>query len=166
MINFKEMKEMMEIFDRSSIFKLKVKDGSNCFMLEKEQSQSQQKREEQPRKESMEDDPFLSINIEKNEASIETKEIQNESGEYQVIAPMVGTFYSRSHPDSDPFVQVGTEVKTGEVLCVLEAMKLFNEIQADVSGEIIEIYVKDGQLVEYGQPILNIQRTLSTHNGN
>lgn len=166
MINFKEMKEMMEIFDRSSIFKLKVKDGSNCFMLEKEQSQSQQKREEQPRQESIEDDTFLSINIEKNEASIETKEIQNESGEYQVIAPMVGTFYSRSHPDSDPFVQVGTEVKTGEVLCVLEAMKLFNEIQADVSGEIIEIYVKDGQLVEYGQPIFNIQRTLSTHNGN
>ncbi|MDQ0176417.1 acetyl-CoA carboxylase biotin carboxyl carrier protein [Bacillus chungangensis] len=162
MINFKEMKEMMEIFDRSSIFKLKVKDGSNCFMLEKEQSQSQQKREEQPRQESMEDDPFLSI----NEASIETKEIQNESGEYQVIAPMVGTFYSRSHPDSNPFVQVGTEVKTGEVLCVLEAMKLFNEIQAEVSGEIIEIYVKDGQLVEYGQPIFNIQRTLSNHNGN
>jgi len=71
-------------------------------------------------------------------------------------APMVGTFYRSSSPDASPFVEVGQTVKEGDTLCVIEAMKLMNEIEADVSGVIKAIQVENGQAVEYGQPMFVI----------
>ena len=71
-------------------------------------------------------------------------------------APMVGTFYRASSPDAAPFVEVGQTVKAGDTLCVIEAMKLMNEIEADVSGVIKAIQVENGQAVEYGQPMFVI----------
>jgi acetyl-CoA carboxylase biotin carboxyl carrier protein len=73
-----------------------------------------------------------------------------------VKAPMVGTFYRASSPDASPFVEVGQAVKEGDTLCVIEAMKLMNEIEADVSGVIKAIQVENGQAVEYGQPMFVI----------
>ncbi|WP_347487584.1 acetyl-CoA carboxylase biotin carboxyl carrier protein [Desulfoscipio sp. XC116] len=74
-----------------------------------------------------------------------------------VKAPMVGTFYSSPAPDADPFVEVGTRVAKGQTLCILEAMKLMNEIEAEVSGTVVQILVENAQAVEYGQPMLVIQ---------
>lgn len=71
-------------------------------------------------------------------------------------APMVGTFYRASSPDASPFVEVGQTVKAGDTLCVIEAMKLMNEIEADISGVIKSIQVENGQAVEYGQPMFVI----------
>ena len=71
-------------------------------------------------------------------------------------APMVGTFYRSSSPDASPFVEVGQTVKAGDTLCVIEAMKLMNEIEADISGVIKAIQVENGQAVEYGQPMFVI----------
>ncbi|WP_028783171.1 acetyl-CoA carboxylase biotin carboxyl carrier protein [Thalassobacillus devorans] len=76
----------------------------------------------------------------------------------EVTSPMVGTFYAASSPESDPFVQVGDKVKPDSVVCIVEAMKLFNEIEAEVSGEIVEILVEDGELVEYGQPLFRVKK--------
>ena len=71
-------------------------------------------------------------------------------------APMVGTFYRASSPDAAPFVEVGQTVKAGDTLCVIEAMKLMNEIEADISGVVKAIQVENGQAVEYGQPMFVI----------
>jgi acetyl-CoA carboxylase biotin carboxyl carrier protein len=71
-------------------------------------------------------------------------------------APMVGTFYRASAPDAKPFVEVGQQVKEGEPVCIIEAMKLMNEIEADASGTVVEILVENGQPVEYGQPLFVI----------
>ena len=73
-----------------------------------------------------------------------------------VKSPMVGTFYSKSSPTSNPYVEIGTEVKKGTVLCIVEAMKLMNEIESEFNGKIEEILVKDGEAVEYGQPLFRI----------
>ena len=73
-----------------------------------------------------------------------------------VKAPMVGTFYRSSGPDASPFVEVGQSVKAGDTLCIIEAMKLMNEIEADISGVIKSIQVENGQAVEYGQPMFVI----------
>lgn len=73
-----------------------------------------------------------------------------------MTAPMVGTFYRASSPDASPFVEVGQTVKAGDTLCVIEAMKLMNEIEADISGVIKAIHVENGQAVEYGQPMFVI----------
>lgn len=70
---------------------------------------------------------------------------------------MVGTFYGAPSPDSDAYVKVGDQIKEDTVLCIVEAMKLMNELEAEVSGEIVEIFVKNGQLVEYGQPLFLVK---------
>ena len=74
-----------------------------------------------------------------------------------VRAPMVGTYYSASSPDADPFVTKGAEVASGETLCIIEAMKMFNEIEAEVPGTIAAILVEDGQPVEFDQPLFVIR---------
>ncbi|MDY0309372.1 MAG: acetyl-CoA carboxylase biotin carboxyl carrier protein [Castellaniella sp.] len=75
---------------------------------------------------------------------------------HQVKAPMVGTFYRAPNPNAAPFVEVGQAVKEGDPLCIIEAMKLLNEIEADKSGVIKEILVENGEPVEYGQPLFII----------
>lgn len=80
-----------------------------------------------------------------------------EAGAHIVKSPIVGTFYESPSPDADPFVKVGDRVTSGQVLCIVEAMKLMNEIEADASGEIVKVYVKTGQPVEYGQPLFAIK---------
>ena len=72
-------------------------------------------------------------------------------------APIVGTFYASSSPDAAAFVQVGSQVEAGKVICIIEAMKLMNEIEAEISGTIKEILVKNAQPVEYGQPLFLIE---------
>lgn len=74
-----------------------------------------------------------------------------------VKSPMVGTFYSKSAPTADSFVTVGSKVKKGDTLCIIEAMKLMNEIESEFDGEVVEILVKDDDMVEYGQPLFIIK---------
>lgn len=76
---------------------------------------------------------------------------------FMVKSPIVGTFYASPDPNSPPFVKVGDRVKTGEVLCIVEAMKLMNEIESEVSGELIKVYVENAQPVEYGEPLFAIR---------
>ena len=70
---------------------------------------------------------------------------------------MVGTFYSAASPDAEPFVQVGDVIRPGQVVCISEAMKLMNEIEADVSGKVVEICVENGQTIEFGQVLMYIE---------
>ena len=74
-----------------------------------------------------------------------------------LTSPMVGTFYSAPSPDAEPFVKVGQTVKEGDVVCIVEAMKLMNEIEAELSGKIVEICVSDGQPVEFGQVLMYVE---------
>ena len=91
--------------------------------------------------------------------SEETPEVntQDNSNLHKILSPMVGTYYQSPSPEEDAYVQVGSTVKADQVVCIVEAMKLFNEIEAEVDGEIAEILVKDGQLVEYGQPLFLVK---------
>jgi acetyl-CoA carboxylase biotin carboxyl carrier protein len=75
-----------------------------------------------------------------------------------IPSPIVGTFYRSASPNSDPFVKIGSRVEPDSVVCIIEAMKLMNEIQAETSGEVVKIYVENGQPVEYGQPLFGIKR--------
>mgnify|MGYP000845009256 FL=1 len=74
-----------------------------------------------------------------------------------VKSPMVGTLYRAPNPEADPFVQVGTTVKVGDTLCIIEAMKLMNEIESEFAGTVVEILVENGQPIEYGQPLFIIE---------
>ena len=82
---------------------------------------------------------------------------QPDDGSSPVASPMVGVFYAAPSPDSEAYVSVGSTVKKGDVLCLIEAMKLMNEVTAEKSGEITKICVENGQVVEYGQPLFMIK---------
>ncbi len=79
------------------------------------------------------------------------------AGMHLVKSPIVGTFYAAPSPDADPFVQVGDKVSVGKVLCIVEAMKLMNEIESDAAGEIVKVFVEPGQPVEFGQPLVAVK---------
>ena len=78
-------------------------------------------------------------------------------GHRYVQSPMVGTFYRASSPDSDPFVEEGDSIRKGQALCIIEAMKMMNEIEAEIGGKLLRILCENGQPVEYGQPLMIIE---------
>lgn len=85
-------------------------------------------------------------------------EEQTEQEEGNIVkSPMVGTFYIKPSPTSDPYVEVGKDIKQGDTLCIIEAMKLMNEIESEFSGKVSDILVKDGEPVEYGTPLFRIK---------
>lgn len=82
----------------------------------------------------------------------------SEDADLQIISsPIVGTFYRSPSPTAEPFVKIGTNVEAETVVCIIEAMKLMNEIQAEAAGEVVKIYVENGQPVEYGQPLFGLR---------
>lgn len=96
----------------------------------------------------------VETNIQNEEIVIQDE--KEESGNI-VKSPMVGTFYIKPSPTAEAYVEVGKEVKKGDVLCIIEAMKLMNEIESEYTGTVIEILVKDGETVEYGTPLFKIK---------
>ncbi|PHV70414.1 acetyl-CoA carboxylase, biotin carboxyl carrier protein [Sporanaerobium hydrogeniformans] len=104
--------------------------------------------------------PEASIKINTISASSENKSESNKqvAEEKKTLnSPMVGTFYAASSPQAEPFVKVGTKVKKGQVICIIEAMKLMNEVEAEMDGEVIEVLAYNEQMVEFGQPLFVIK---------
>ena len=105
--------------------------------------------------------PLASVGTVSNNTQtvVETKEeeVKEKPKGKPITSPMVGTFYKAPSPDASPFVTVGDMVATGQVVCIIEAMKMMNEIEAEVSGRVVEICVADGQSVEYGQVLMYVE---------
>ena len=89
--------------------------------------------------------------------AIEAPAARPRTNEHVVTAPMVGTFYSASSPGSKPFVEIGDEVKVGQTLCIIEAMKMMNQIESDKSGRVTSIMARNGDPVEFGQPLFVVE---------
>ena len=90
-------------------------------------------------------------------SGVAAAEPQEETGIAYITSPIVGTFYSASNPASEPFVKVGSMVEEGQVVCILEAMKLMNEIESELNGEILEVLVKNEDMVEFGQKLFKVR---------
>lgn len=161
-MNFKEIKELIEILDQSSLTEINIEDNKGSVVNLKKQKETEiitpQYTQQAPLA------PATSTMATPNQSATESPVPQNNDQidkddlSYQTInAPMVGTFYKSPSPEEDAYVQVGDKVTNESTVCILEAMKLFNEIQAEVSGEIVEILVEDGQMVEYGQPLFKVK---------
>jgi acetyl-CoA carboxylase biotin carboxyl carrier protein len=84
-------------------------------------------------------------------------ETDSEAGLHVITSPIVGTFYRSPNPESDPYVSVGDHISKGKVLCIIEAMKLMNEIEADVDGTVVKIYPQNGQPIEYGEKLFAVR---------
>lgn len=95
--------------------------------------------------------------VENDTIENQIKEDKNEKKGNIIKSPMVGTFYLKPSPIAEPYIEIGKEVKKGDVLCIIEAMKLMNEIESEYTGKVTEILVKDGETVEYGTPLFRIE---------
>lgn len=92
------------------------------------------------------------------EVAVAESAVDPDAGLHKIVSPIVGTFYRSPGPDKDPYVSEGSNVSPDTTVCIVEAMKLMNEIQAEISGEIVKIYVENGQPVEYGQALFGVRK--------
>ncbi|MGP4074367.1 acetyl-CoA carboxylase biotin carboxyl carrier protein [Halobacillus sp. K22] len=164
MLKVQEIRELIKLIDQSNIDEFCYESNGTKVSMKKEQGQaaaepvkvqesapsvSVQEQKSEPAKQEVQE------KAEPEEAS--KSEQQGTDYDAEVTSPMVGTFYQSPSPDQEAYVQVGDQVKEDSVVCIVEAMKLFNEIEAEVSGEIVEILAEDGELVEYGQPLFRVK---------
>src|SRR5690625_4148793 len=158
MLSIEEIKDLIRTIDESSLDELIYQNDTNKLKLKKN-AQPCNKRDAVANtsgpERSVVSDVVLEEAVQTNKEEIETNA---PNYDYQITSPRVGTFYLASSPDSDPYVTVGEQISEGKVICMIEAMKLFNEIESDVDGEIVEILAKNGELVEYGQPLFGIRQ--------
>lgn len=148
-MNFKEIKELIKIFDDSSLSKIKINSEKFGVVLEKNSKQDPNST----------DDFILERVVEKKveDSNQESSNSNSESAEF-VKSPMVGTFYRSPSPGAEPFIKVGDKISKGDTLCILEAMKIMNEIEAEFDFKLLEILVEDGQAIEYDMPLFKIER--------
>ncbi|WP_027955436.1 acetyl-CoA carboxylase biotin carboxyl carrier protein [Halobacillus kuroshimensis] len=164
MLKVQEIREIIKLIDQSSIDEFSYEANGTKVSMKKQQEQvvteavqPQQAVQAQPKPQTQE--PAQSKEVEQEPAVEEAPKADTSSSDYdaEIKSPMVGTFYVSPSPDQDAYVKLGDDVKEDSVVCIVEAMKLFNEIEAEVSGEVVEILVKDGELVEYGQPLFRVK---------
>ncbi|PKI15566.1 acetyl-CoA carboxylase biotin carboxyl carrier protein [Staphylococcus shinii] len=163
-MNFKEIKELIEILDQSSLTEINIEDKGNILNLKKEKETeiitpqiSQQPMQQITPQQDVASTPAGTQGADETSTNNNANTNAVEDNLQTINAPMVGTFYKSPSPEESAYVQVGDSVTNDSTVCILEAMKLFNEIQAEVSGEIAEILVEDGQMVEYGQPLFKVK---------
>ena len=167
MLKVQEIRELIKLVDQSSIDEFIFEHEGSKIKMKKNITEtvtvSQPARhtavEEAPKTAA---EPVPAIQV---QAALKTEEVQEARKEaeadtsnlHKITSPMVGTFYQSASPDAEAYVKKGSTVTKDSIVCIVEAMKLFNEIEAEVNGEIVEILVKDGQLVEYGQPLFLVK---------
>ncbi|HAW08038.1 MAG TPA: acetyl-CoA carboxylase biotin carboxyl carrier protein [Bacteroidetes bacterium] len=159
------LRKLVKIFDDSSLDDLTIEEGDSKIKFSRKpansikSANSLQDRVEFPQQSEEVQNFLMQKNLVLSEEKIpiipKTDELQ--SGFFEQKAPMVGTFYRASSPDVDPYVEVGQHISKGQTLCIIEAMKLMNEIESDVSGTIEKIVAENGTPVEYGQTLFLIR---------
>ncbi|MBF2413144.1 acetyl-CoA carboxylase biotin carboxyl carrier protein [Listeria welshimeri] len=155
MLSIDEIKQLIELIDESTLdeFELETKDSK--ILLKKNKAVVTTPVMEAPVA-AMQAPVQAPVVAQQNAPSTETS---TEDTNLEVItSPMVGTFYASASPEDANFVSVGSKVSAQSVVCIVEAMKLFNEITADIDGEIAEILVSSGELVEFGQPLFKVRK--------
>lgn len=151
-MNYEDIKRLMDDMGNSKINSLDIEfpDGIKISMKKGENGASTGENLI-----SLSSNQIPQVNI--NSQTNITNEAEKEENYKIVKSPMVGTFYESSSPKGEPFVKVGDKVKKGDVLCIIEAMKLMNEIESEYDGEIVEICVKNEEMVEFGKPLFKIK---------
>lgn len=138
--DLEQIKQMIRLMDEHGLVELCIEHGQDKICLKRQQIQPVQPTAMHPAPTTT---PGIPAQPAKNMVEIK--------------APLVGTFYRASRPDAEPFVDVGSQIEPRTVVCIIEAMKVLNEIKAEVSGTIVEICTKNGQPVEYGQTLFRVR---------
>lgn len=158
-MDYQEIKKLMDDMGNSKLesFEIEFPDGVKISMTKQSEKNLSVVTAQQMVPRTVE----LPSVVEEKETSLcqtaQSKQEEKSESTKIITSPMVGTFYASSSPDKPAFVQVGDKIKKGQVVCIVEAMKLMNEIESEYDGEIIEICVKDEDVVEYGMPLFKLK---------
>jgi acetyl-CoA carboxylase biotin carboxyl carrier protein len=147
-MNIKEIKELIELIQESAVEEFEMEDSGVRVWIRKSPDQ---------RRGPEVGTPAPSSSVAAGAVPEPPQEEIAEEEFHVFAAPIVGTFYITPKPDAEPFVRIGDQVTKSSVLCIIEAMKIFNQIECDVEGEIVSILVENGQPVEYGEPLFEIR---------
>jgi acetyl-CoA carboxylase biotin carboxyl carrier protein len=157
-LNFKEILELIDKVSESGIGAVEVEQAGTKVRIEGKQQQ--QVIAALPQQQDSAPPPMVYAAPQPVETKAEEKkrlDEESEAGLHIITSPIVGTFYRSPNPESGPFVQEGDRVSKGKVLCIIEAMKLMNEIEAEIDGTIVKIYPQNGQPVEYGEKLFAVK---------
>ncbi len=152
-MEYKEIKQLMEDMGNSKLDTINIEfpDGTKISMTKNIKKEIAIPAELQNQTISVE---TATAQVSNTTTTVKKEEIEN----YKMVkSPMVGTFFESSSPTEEPFVKLGDKVHKGQVLCIIEAMKLMNEIESEYDGEIVEICAKNDEMVEYGMPLFKIK---------
>ncbi|WP_428023356.1 acetyl-CoA carboxylase biotin carboxyl carrier protein [Arcobacter sp.] len=152
-MEFKDIKELIRVFDKSDLNKLKIKDGEFEISMQTGFEGGTVVSTSVPAVQTIQAAPVATPAPVATEASAPT----SVSGD-TINSPMIGTFYASPSPESAPFVKVGDTVKAGQTLCILEAMKIMNEVEAEFDCKIVEILVENANPVEYDMPLFIVEK--------
>ena len=150
-MDIRKVKKLIELLEESGIAEIEIHEGEESVRISRDGSA--------PLPQTMVNVPPVdaSSSLKTQLSTNENSSSDDYSDEGEVItAPMVGIFYSSPSPDQPPFANKGQNIKTGDVLCIIEAMKIMNQIEADIDGKLVRILVENGDPVEYGQPLFVI----------
>lgn len=158
-LNLEQMKDLIELFEGSDLTEISVSQDDYEVTLKKESGSSAKPvQDEKTLKRVVQSQEEEADRVEEGgeaDSGGEEKDTAEEDGVF-VTSPIVGTFYRSPSPDDPPYVEVGDEVSEGDTVCIVEAMKVMNEVKADAGGEVLEIHADDGDPVEYGQKLLKL----------
>jgi len=152
-MDLRKLKKLIDLVEESGISELELTEGEESVRISR---QGQVVVQPQQYTIPQQPTPAVQNQAPTATASADTENIVKDAGHAQT-SPMVGTFYRSSSPEADPYVEVGSSVKKGDTLCIIEAMKLLNEIEADRDGIIKKIMVENAQPVEFGEPLFIIE---------
>ncbi|ALS22795.1 MULTISPECIES: acetyl-CoA carboxylase biotin carboxyl carrier protein [Paenibacillus] len=156
MFKLSEIKELIKLVDQTSLQELEIENEGSRLLIRKPNKTEQVVVAAAPAVQA-----YAPAAVQQTApapaAPAAEKPAAADAGLHTIVSPMVGTFYEAPSPGAAPFVSKGSKVKEKTVVCILEAMKLMNEIEAEVKGEIVEVLVENGQLVEYGQPLFLVK---------
>ena len=153
-MDLRKIKKLMELLEESGIAEIEVKEGEESIKLSRNITSSAaplQQMVQQPMMTPQQQPPQVASQVENK------KDDSSNQNRNTVNSPMVGTFYASASPESKPFVTVGQSVKSGDTLCILEAMKMMNQVQAESDGKILEILIDNAEPVEFDQPLFVIE---------
>lgn len=151
-MNVKEIKEMINLMNENNLSELEIEKDDMRIKLKRGASPSQEQVSAAPI--FIEREKILGPES-RPQAPSSAKEVS--ANRLEIKAPMVGTFYRASSPEAPPFVQGNQEIEPGQVICIIEAMKLMNEIKSEIKGKILEILVDNAEPVEFGQPLFLVE---------
>jgi acetyl-CoA carboxylase biotin carboxyl carrier protein len=152
-MDIRKIKKLIELLEESGIAEIEIKEGEEAVRI----SRMPGGAAAHPVAMRMPSPAEAAAAVAPPTAAAEPAQPKTKPNEYVVTAPMVGTYYAAPSPGAKPFVDIGDEVKLGQVLCIIEAMKMMNQIEADKAGRVTSIMARNGDPVEFGQPLFVIE---------